>query len=255
MRKRNFIHIFIVFMIFIMDSFSLENQELLKKIDEVNSFGNDFAFEMEVTSFHGDSLILFNTLNGFVQITKNLEIKSLLYFISPNDVKGRKMLIEGKYIWALFPKTKNLIRLTPLQILMGEVAYGDVLRIIFSEIYDVKKIEEDKIDGKDYYFLNLIIKKDKLGENYYAVKLKVEKQSLRIVYSEMLSSTNKLIKKVYYSDAMKYENKTVNSLVKIVDGVKPDNYSMLRYKKVSKKKVPPGFFNKEYLAKFKNYEF
>ncbi|NLE03608.1 MAG: outer membrane lipoprotein-sorting protein [Crenarchaeota archaeon] len=253
MKKRNFI--LIAVMTFIMNSYSLENQELLKKIDEVNSFGNDFAFEMEVTSFHGDSLILTNTLNGFVQTTKNLEIKSLLYFISPNDVKGRKMLIEGKYIWALFPQTKNLIRLTPLQILLGEVAYGDVLRIIFSEIYEVNKIEENKIDGIDYYFLNLIIKKDKLGENYYAVNLKVEKQSLRIVYSEMLSSTNKLIKKVYYSDAMKYENKTINSLIKIVDGVQPDNYSLLKYKKVAKKKVPSGFFNKEYLTKFKNYEF
>ena len=226
---------------------------LLKEIDKINSFGNEFAFEMVVNSYKDDSLIVGNTLNGFVQINKQHEIKSLLYFTEPNDVKGRKMLIEGKYIWAYFPKTKNLIRLTPLQILVGEVSYGDVLRIIFSDIYDVNKIEEVSELDTSYYRINLVLKKENRGESYYRVNLKVNRKTLRIVYSEMLGSTGKLIKKVFYTEPVKNEGKIINTKITIVDGINAENNSVLIYKKMKRKRIPQGFFNKEYLPRFKNY--
>lgn len=86
--------------------------EILQRVDENRMFSPDFAFAMEITSYKNGEIIDEYTLAGYVRI-REANTQTLLYFLAPPKVNGQKMLMNGKEIWMHFPKTKNVIKLSP----------------------------------------------------------------------------------------------------------------------------------------------
>jgi len=92
--------------------------ELLKSIDDRLSIP-DMRFEIRVTSFEDGKQKDYNRMWGFVKASETKDSRILLYFAEPASVKGRKMLMDGNIVYLLFPRTRNPIRLSPLQVLLG----------------------------------------------------------------------------------------------------------------------------------------
>ncbi len=228
---------------------------LLSRIDNANRVGEHFAFEMKVESFKGDVLKEQNQITGFTYLDKALDIHSIIHFTAPKSVSGRKMLIEGSYIWALFPKTKNLIRLTPLQILLGEVAYGDVLRIVYSKDYAVTTTADTVMGSLQGKILDMALKKERAGCNYPQVRLVVESKTLRILEAQIFGSGGRKIKTARFGDPAPFNGKLVNRQVDIYDAIKPEQHSTLRYLKMGSVDVPEINFSKDMLQRARIYDF
>lgn len=228
---------------------------LLTRIDNANKVGEHFAFEMKVESFKGDALKEQNQITGFTYLDKAMDIHSIIHFTAPKSVSGRKMLIEGSYIWALFPKTKNLIRLTPLQILLGEAAYGDVLRIVYARDYSVTSTADTAMATEKGRVLDLVLKKERVGCNYPQVRLVVESKTLRILEAQIFGSGGRKIKTARFGDPTPFNGKLVNRQVDIFDAIKPEQHSTLRYLKMGSVNVPEINFSKDMLQRARVYDF
>ena len=127
--------------------------EILQRVDANRMFSPEFAFTMEITSYKSGEIIDQYTLASYVRI-READTQTLLYFLAPPKVNGQKMLMSGKEIWMHFPKTKNVIKLSPAQILLGEVANGDIMQLNFSRDYQACDtgtglVSHDKGTGQD----------------------------------------------------------------------------------------------------------
>jgi outer membrane lipoprotein-sorting protein len=219
-------------------------QQLLERID-AGRYIPDLSFVLQMTSFEGGKQVDSNTLWGFVRGIGG-DNKSLIAFADPASVRGRKMLMDGNIVYLLFPKTTNPIRLSPLQILMGEASNGDVVRTGFAQDYDVATLDETQRDGAACYFFSLTVKESRKDATYKKVQLWVEKDSLHVVYAEF-SSGDRLLKKAAYSDYRKSLDRDIPYTVDIHDGNDPQKHTVMSYVKLGRKQVPETVFRRDYL--------
>jgi hypothetical protein len=219
-------------------------QELLTRVD-AGRYVPDLSFVMQMTSFDGEKQIDANTLWGFVKGVGG-DNRSLISFAEPSSVRGRKMLMDGNIVYLLFPKTTNPIRLSPLQILMGEASNGDVVRTGFAQDYDVASLAEADRDGKPCYLFALTVKESRKDATYKKVQLWVEKDSLHPQYAEF-SSGDRLLKKASYSDYRKALDRDIPFSVDIHDGENPQKHTVMSYVKLGRKSVADTVFRRDYL--------
>jgi hypothetical protein len=198
-----------------------------------------------MTSFDGEKQVDSNTLWGFVKGIGS-ENKSLLAFAEPASVRGRKMLMDGNIVYLLFPKTTNPIRLSPLQILMGEASNGDVVRTGFSQDYDVESLTETPRNNVACYLFSLTVKESRKDATYKKVQLWVEKETLHTVHAEF-STGDRLLKQATYSDYRKTLDRDIPFIVDIHDGENPQKHTVMTYLKLGRKTVAETVFRRDYL--------
>ena len=224
--------------------FAESPSELLARVDG-QRYVPDLSFVMQMTSFDGDKQVDSNTLWGFIKGVGS-ENRSLIAFADPASVKGRKMLMDGNIVYLLFPKTTNPIRLSPLQVMMGQASNGDVVRTGFAQDYDVSSLTETDREGVHCYLFSLAVKEARKEASYKKVSLWVEKESLRPVYAEF-STGDKLLKQAVYSDFRAVLGKDLPFSVDIHDGENPQKHTIMTYLKVGRKPVPDTVFRRDYL--------
>jgi len=225
-------------------AFAESPSEMLAQVDARRYIPN-LSFVMQMTSFDGDKQVDTNTLWGFIKGTGTRN-RSLLSFAGPASVKGRKMLMDGNVVYLLFPRTTNPIRLSPLQVLLGQASNGDVVRTGFSQDYDVSSLAEAEHGGVACYLFTLTVKETSKDASYQKVLLWVEKQSLRPVYAEF-STGDKLLKQATYSDYQSVMGKDLAFTMDIHDGDNPQKHTVMTYEKVGQKQVADTVFRRDYL--------
>jgi hypothetical protein len=218
--------------------------ELLARVD-ARRYVPNLSFVMQMTSFDGDKQVDANTMWGFIKGV-GAQNKSLIAFADPASVKGRKMLMDGNIVYLLFPKTTNPIRLSPLQVLLGQASNGDVVRTAFSQDYDVSSLTEADRDGARCYLFALAVKESSKDASYSNVALWVEKESLHPLYAEF-STGGRLLKQASYSDYRAALGKDIPFSVDIHDGENPQKHTVMAYLKVGQKSVPDTVFRRDYL--------
>ena len=220
--------------------------EILQRVDASRAIRPQFAFEMEITAYRSGEEIDRYKLAGYVRIEET-KAQTLLYFLDPPKIHGRKMLMRGDEIWMHFPKTKNVIKLSPMQILLGEVANGDLLQMGFSTAYQCRFLPDG--DSADNWCL-LLEARENGGGNYQKIILWVNKESYLPVTGEFYARSGKLLKSVLYQEYRTVLGKPVAMKVIIRDGQQRDEYTVMKYLRLVEKSLPPNYYRKEYLPRF-----
>ena len=219
--------------------------ELLAQIDERRTIP-DMSFDLRISSFESGKQKDYNVLQGNAKATE-VGNSVLVYFTEPASVKGRKMLMDGRVVYYLFPRTRNPIRLSPLQVLLGETSNGDVARTGFAKDYDVTAFSETVREGAACYLFKLDAKADRKDSTYAKVELWVEKASLRPVYAEFSAADGKLLKKAVYEDYRTVEGKDLPFTLDITDGDDPQKHTTMVYLRIGRKSFPETAFRRDYL--------
>jgi outer membrane lipoprotein-sorting protein len=229
--------------------FAAEGDDILKRMD-ANRGLDSFAFLMQIDATVGDELKDSYQLTGYIRNTPRGNT-SLLYFSEPAAIRGRKMLMDGNFIWMLFPNTRNPIRLSPMQVLLGEAANGDVARTNFSWDYDVVTSAVKQREGVEVYELDLKVKAAKRGSTYSRIVLIVEKAGLRALSGDFYAESGKLMKKVRYRDYTDWKGYQIPLTLEIQDALDQSKRTIMRYLKLADKQLPELYYRKEYLEEFK----
>jgi outer membrane lipoprotein-sorting protein len=169
---------------------ALDGKEILRKVDR-NLEPESYEAYRKLVDIQPDGsrkeYVLYSLKKG--------RDKVVALFLSPPSDKGRATLRQGDNMWLYMPEVGRPIRVTSLQSVTGSVFNNaDILRIDYSEEYDVEAAEEQK----DAYLLSL---KAKTGEVAYdRLKMWVDRQLVLPTTIEAYAASGLLIKTLRFKD-------------------------------------------------------
>lgn len=221
-------------------------EALLLRIDQARNVP-DLNCRIVMTSFLGEKVQEDETLSIQVKTTQE-ENKTLVWFVGPPSVKGRRMLMAGNNVYLLFPATSNPIRLSPLQVLVGEASNGDVARTGFAQEFAVQHLSRQQFEGQECWLFTLIAKPDRESGTYAQARVWVNVHNLRPLQAEFLSASGQILKKARYSDWQYFHGKQFPCRLDITDALNPDKHTSLVYTQIQSRFVPDSLFTRQALG-------
>ncbi len=213
--------------------YSITADEIVSQLDSRSSITNDFEMTIRVENYKNGVFEDSTVMKGYVKNGKMV----LITYLEPANMKGRKILIHDKDIRIVVPNTKNPIRITPSQRLMGGVSYGDVARVSYAEDYNAKLRGEEpaegmepdgsKSDAKQCYALELSAKDT--GANYNKIDMWVDEDMLLPVKADFFALSGKKMATAYYTDPKEWDGKTVITKIFLFDRIITSKYSSMEY--------------------------
>jgi outer membrane lipoprotein-sorting protein len=120
--------------------------------------------------------------------------KSRVEMLDPK-VRGQRVLMTDDGMWLFVPNTRQSIRITPMQRLLGEANYGDIGRMVWRDDYtaefDAARASE-AVDGVKAKWLILTARKS--AAVYARINLAVDAADSRPLYAEYFLSSGKRLK-------------------------------------------------------------
>ena len=218
-------------------------QQLLEFIDSLRGYqGESFTFELSNISFKENEQKQRNKL-----AVKVLSDTSLVEFTAPARSKGRKILKQAQNMWIRFPGTRNVLRISPAQRLLGEASNGDVTGTNFSQDYSASYEGTEMVDDKPVLKLNLTAKHDKT--TYKQVMFYLDSESQLPLRSDFYARSGKLAKQAYYTKFKEFDGELKLHRMKLVDPIIEGSYTWMMFDNYQKQALDAAIFHKDALSR------
>jgi hypothetical protein len=222
---------------------SASNEKILKKIDSYRVGDGEIFLEIFLEDIDGQ-----DTSKELVHVFTKDANHSLVLFKNRGDGKQALLNIDEN-MWMKFPNSRNAIRITPMQQLLGNASNGDVARMSFYEDYDIDSSYLDSTK-KNTLILNLISKQKK--NTYKKIRLEVDSKTYIPSKAEYFMSSGKNFKTATYDKFKPFNGSLRLYQITFISNIKKQSKTIMTYKKVLYKKIPHKFYNRNYL---KNADF
>ena len=214
---------------------------LLQKVDQIRAPADAFVFDLKLATYKGAAV---DSVSKFTVHVKDSS-KSLVKFTAPPANKGRVLLMAGENLWIYIPGTRGALRISPQQRLLGQVAYGDVARVVYSLDYRADRATEETLEGHRSLRLDLTAKSK--GAAHERITLWVDRETLRPIKAEFLALSGKLLKVGYYKGYRSVLGEERPMILEVHDAIRKGEYSTLEYLGMRKEDTPEIFFQRTYL--------
>lgn len=169
-------------------------------------------------------------------------------FLSPASEKGRSTLRLEDNMWLYIPDVGKPIRITSLQSVVGGVFNNsDILRLDYSEEYEVEKTEEKEKE----YLLYLKAKSDSVA--YDKLRMWVDTDRLLPTKIECLTDDSMLIKTLYFKEIKSFEGGIERpSVVETDSPLHKDYKSIMIFAKMKKREFKDEVFTLNFMPKLES---
>lgn len=230
-----------IFSIYPMDvSYAITPQEILEKVDEIRAPANTFVFRLKVTVNKDDE----DLKAEFLVRVKDAR-KSLVIYKSPPSNKGRVLLLIENNMWIYIPGTRNPLRISPQQQIMGRVSNADAARVVFSLDYGAESAADDVLDGQNVLKMTLIAKTP--GAAYKSITLWVENNTYQPIKAEFFALSGKILKTAYYKEYKEMLGRKRPTVLEIHDGIRESEVSVMEYSDIRIEDTPDAYFQKTFM--------
>ncbi len=218
-------------------------RSILEKSDAIRFPSQGFQVDVDIASTSPGM----TTEHRKYRILSKGNENTVVMILEPASERGQIMLMKDRDLWVFMPDVSQPIRLGLAQRLTGQVANGDLARANFSGDYTPKLLRTEKLDGDDYYVLQL----DAVDRSvtYHRVLLWVNKSSYRPYKAEFYSLSGRLLKTSFYENYETMAGKQRPTRLLIQDALKSGDTSVLDYSNMKLRDLPDKVFNKDYLKK------
>lgn len=218
-------------------------RSIVQRADEVRFPDESFQVEVTVNSRNGDEELEPRVYRVSSKGNENTIIQTL----APANERGQNMLMRGRDLWIFLPSVSQPVRLSLSQRLTGQVANGDLARANFSGDYDPTLVGTERIDGVEYYVLELVAAQR--GVTYPKVKYWVRKSNLHPYKAQFHAKSGRLLKTCSYEDYQPLGGRVRPTKLVMTDALKPGDVSVMRYSELRRVELPDRFFTKDYMKK------
>ncbi len=215
-------------------------EQLLEKVDQIRA-PETFVFDLKLTTYRGADV---HSVNGFTVHVKDSS-KSLVKFTAPPANRGRVLLMSGENLWIYIPGSRGALRISPQQRLLGQIAYGDVARVVYNLDYRAARATEEPLEGVRALRVDLQAKSK--GAAHDRITLWVDRETLRPIKAEFLALSGKLLKVGYYKGYRLVLGEERPTILEIHDAIRKGEYSVLEYVSMREEDTPDIFFQRTYL--------
>ena len=221
-------------------SYAITPQEILQKVDEIRAPANTFVFHLKATVNKDDE----ESKAEFLVRVKDAH-KSLVIYKSPPSNKGRVLLLVENNMWIYIPGTRNPLRISPQQQIIGRVSNADAARVVYSLDYSAESVTEDVLDGQKVLKLILIAKTT--GAAYKSINLWVENNTYQPIKAEFFAISGKILKTAYYKEYKEILGKKRPTVLEIHDGIRESEVSIMEYSDMRIEDTPDAYFQKTFM--------
>jgi outer membrane lipoprotein-sorting protein len=218
-------------------------RSILEKSDEIRFPSRDFQVDVDIASSAPGEAV---EKRKYRILSKGND-NTVVMILEPASERGQIMLMKGRDLWVFMPNVSQPIRLGLAQRLTGQVANGDLARANFAGDYTPRLLRIDKLDGEDYYVLELLAVDRSV--TYHRVLLWVNKANYRPRKAEFYSLSNRLLKTSTYEHFETMADKQRPTMMRIQDALKTGDASVLEYSNMKLRDIPDKVFSKDYLKK------
>lgn len=213
-------------------------EEILAAVDSIRAPGPSFAFDLRIESRPEGKEPVIQKMSVSVKDLK----KSLVRFTDPPENRGRVLLMVGQDLWIHIPSTNQPIRISPQQRLLGQVANGDVARVVYSYDYKASLVGTETFAQASCNVLELIAKTPEA--TYGKIRMWVDAGNNRPLKAEFYASTGKLLKTGLYDDYQRVLGKDRPMRVAITDAVRKGDVTTLEISNMRISDFPESDFAK-----------
>jgi len=218
-------------------------RSVLTKADEIRFPSVGFQVDVNITSASPDR----DAATRKYRVLSKGNDNTVVMILEPASERGQIMLMKGHDLWIFMPDVSQPIRLGLAQRLTGQVANGDIARANFTGDYNPKLLRTDRVDGKEYYVLELMAVDRRV--TYHRVLLWVSETNYRPLKAEFYSLSNRLMKTCSYENYREMAGKRRPTRLVMTDALHPGERSVLDYRDMKLRNLPDKVFSKDYLKR------
>lgn len=210
--------------------------ELINIIDSYRGLGSKgFSFDITNVSYKANREPRQNKLR--VDVKQN---DSIIKFLSPARQQGRVLLKQQNNMWLYIPGTRNVIRISPAQRLLGEASNADVTGSNFSSDYTGEIIEGTNSD------IQVLLTAKENNTSYHKVKFWLQnKAPYQPIKSEYFSRSGKRLKIAQYKAFKMVDGALKVHKMLLSDPLIEGSYTWMLFDNYHLNELPSALFNKE----------
>ena len=220
-------------------------QKILEYADNIRSPQTDYRVTARIISKKPNK----KDKTAIYEILMKGQDKTIIKTLKPDMDRGTSLLMLRYDLWVFLQNISKPLRISLQQRLFGEAANGDIARANFSGDYDPLLKDIVTIKGKEFYFLELTAKDEKV--TYHKVKLWVMKDKYYPLKGEFYAFSGKLLKTCYYTNYKKILDKTRPTRLVLNNPLVKGQTTIIDYSNMALDNFPDKIFTKNYMKKLK----
>jgi len=239
MRKITMLSVCMLFFLNAVPVFSMENNELLKRIDE-KLMPKSYEAYRKLINIEPDG----KKKEFVVYTVKAGNDKTAMLFLSPASEKGRSTLRLGENMWLYIPNVGKPIRTTSLQSVIGGVFNNaDIMQVDYNAEYNTVKVAESKTG----YVLELKAKNNTVA--YDKLKMWATKDEI-LMKIECYSASGMLIKTLEFKEMKNFGDDVVRpSVIETYSPLYKDYLSIMVFLQVKQRTFKDEVFTMNYMSR------
>ena len=216
---------------------------LLEKMDTVRAPADDFTFTAAITGPDGNRLKLSVRVNG--------RVKSLVRYLEPPRSAGRSLLFIEQNMWVYVPGTRQVLRISPQQRVLGGVASADIARTVYSLDYDLESVEELPNEDGDRR-RRLVLSRRSKGGAYARIAVTAGGEEARPLRAEFFASSGaRHLKTAWFEGYREVLGRRRPTVLRVIDHVRGDRETVLEYSGFTLEATPDAWFQPAYLKRLR----
>ena len=222
---------------------SAKEPTLLQQVDSVRAPDGAFTFKVAATAPNGDRLML------SVRVADR--IRSLVRYLEPPRSRGRSLLFIERNMWVYIPGTRQVLRISPQQRVLGGVASADVARMVYSIDYALDAVEELPEEGGERR-RRLVLSKRSKGAAYARIVLIAAGDEARPLRASFFASSGpRHLKTLYFEGYREALGRSRPTVLRLVDHLNGDEETVLEYSDFRLEDTPDAWFQPSYLKRLR----
>ena len=220
-----------------------EGTDTLRRVDAVRAPDRAFTFKAAITAPDGDRLKL------AVRVAD--EERSLIRYLEPRRSAGRSVLFVGRNLWVYVPGTRQVLRISPQQRMLGGVASADIARMVYSVDYTLETVEELPEEGGERR-RRLTLSGRTKGAAYSGIELVAAGDEPRPLEASFYASSGRRhLKTAYFEGYREVLGRSRPTVLRLVDHLNGDEETVLEFSDFTLEETPAAWFQPTYLKRLR----
>jgi len=180
------------------------------------------------------------------------QFRNLVQYVEPARDAGKRVLLDGRSLWFFDPSSKQSVRISPQQRLIGQAAVGDVLTVNLAADYGPTLVGTEKVADatraeRQCWHLDLKATNDRAV--YDHVEYWVEQGTFNPVKEKLYSDSGRLLKIAYFRNFSQRLGAVRPIEQIIIDAVDTSLATTAKLSDDVFQEVPDAWFQRDYLPR------
>ena len=230
-------------------------QDIVAKADAIRNPGKPFRATSVLTEYRSGQPADRNILVVYSKIDPaTRQFRNLARYIDPPRDAG-KMVLLGSVLWFYDPASKDSVRMSPQQRLIGQASAGDVLSENLAVDYTPTLLGEEQVEDADHsqrHCWHLDLKAAMDAATYNRVEYWVEQDSDYPIKAKFYSDSGRLLKILFYRNFVTAAGRMRPTQAVIIDAVDPALVTTADFGSLRFQDIPDSWFQRDYLPHLQN---